>query len=266
MDRQDLHKAELIDRFLHGEMDETEQKAFEYQLSQDAELREELESTDIARQGIRHLGLRAEVKQIREQILKDASVPSLEDHLQSEVKTLPLYAYAYRVAAGLLILLLAGLVLQTAVVSPEGLYNSKMELSSVNDVTRGRGETPSQTAMLDAYQQNRFEDALQIYAGIAEPSVVEHFFAAAAHLQLEQFEEAIGQYQQILEMEGKTDNQFLLQEASYKLALTQLRVEAYDQAIVILEDLDNNHPYYDKLISNSFMWKLKLLRFKDQLF
>ncbi len=276
MDDQAIQWAEKIDRFLQGKMADEEQKAFEYQLAQNTNLRETFENTDIARQAIRHYGLKSEVQAIRGQMLEENAINTPTDvHLthesvsdepqQTKQKRLSFYQYSYRVAAGLVLVCLSFVAIQTATVSPEGLYASNMELNISNDITRGKGETTAQTALLDAYQQNNFEQTINLYADLKAPALIESYFAAAAYLQLNQFDEAINTYQQILANDQEGENEFLQQESSYKLALTYIRQREYDEALPILENLDDHYAYYDHLISYPFLWKLKLLRFKDSL-
>lgn len=278
MDEQAIQKAERIDRFLQGKMTQEEQKAFEYQLAQDTGLQEELEKTDMTRQAVRQLGLRMEVKDIRERMLQEEHAKTLyvnraqpiqeialDEPLHANRKLYSFYQYSYRIAAGIALVLVSFVVVQMVTIDPESLYASKMELNVNSDVTRGREETSNQAAIRDAYQQNNFEAAVSIYTNLDSPSSLERYFAAAAYLQLAQYDNAISTYQQILANEQEGGNEFLRQESSYKLALTYIRQREYDKALPILEKLDNNYEYYDNLISSPFLWKLKLLRFKDGL-
>lgn len=279
MDDQAIQLAEKIDRYLTGKMTEDEHKSFEYQLAQNADLREEVENTDIAKEAIYHRGLRMEVRQIRERMLqeelevkahpenKQFIQEKTSDATQTKIRKLSFFQYSYRIAAGIALLLVAFVAVQTVLVSPEGLYADNIALSDLSEVTRGGGETASQTALLDAYQQHNFEQVAEIYSTLEAPTSLELYYAAASYLQLNQYDQAIDIYQQIVvdqTLEGEND--FLQQESSYKLALTYIHEGDYDQALPILKDLDERYPYYDNLISGTFMMKLNLLQFKEKLF
>lgn len=276
MDDLAIQKAEKIDRFLQGKMNHDEQKAFESQLAQDASLREILEKTDIARQAVRHHHLRKEVKDIRERMLqeekgkasqeKDTKTRQINLPEAKSQKSVSIFRYSYRIAAGIALVLVSFVTVQMLTLSPESLYASKMELDVHSDVTRGREETGSQAAIRDAYQQNNFEEAVSIYTGLGSPTSLERYFAAAAYLQLDQYENAIDTYQQILAEGQEGGNAFLQQESSYKLALTYIRQGEYEQALSILDELNERYEYYDNLISSSFLWKLRILKFKERLF
>ncbi|MDF9796167.1 tetratricopeptide (TPR) repeat protein [Catalinimonas alkaloidigena] len=279
MDDQAIQLAEKIDRYLQGKMTEDEQKSFEYQLAQDANLRENVENTDIAREAVLQRGLRMEIKQIRERILQEddeerppseSIIPESDEpkgRAETKIRKLSFLQYSYRVAAGFSLLLVAFVAVQMVMVSSEDLYADNIALSDLSEVTRGGGETASQTALLDAYQQNNFSQATEIFRNLETPTSLELYFAAASYLQLNQYDEAINIYQKVLaNNQLDNDNDFLKQESSYKLALTYIRTGEYNQALPILKDLDENYPYYDNLISSSFMLKLKLLQFKESLF
>ncbi|MEK6480221.1 tetratricopeptide repeat protein [Catalinimonas sp. 4WD22] len=279
MDDQAIQLSEKIDRYLRGKMTEDEHKSFEYQLAQNADLREEVDNTEIAKEALHYRGLRMEVRQIRERMLKEEyetkihteseQVKTNEASYTSDVKIrkLSFVQYSYRIAAGIALLLVAFVAIQTLMVSPEGLYADNIALSDLSEVTRGGGETASQTALLDAYQQHEFMQVAEIYNTLDSPTSLEKYYAAASYLQLNQYDQAIDIYQQIVvdkELEGEND--FLQQESSYKLALTYIHEGEYDQALPILKDLDEHYPYYDNLISGTFMMKLNLLQFKEKLF
>jgi hypothetical protein len=279
MDDQAIQLAEKIDRYLRGKMTEDEHKSFEYQLAQNADLREEVDNTEIAKEALHYRGLRMEVRQIRERMLQEEheakihteseQVKTNEASSTSDVKSrkLSFFQYSYRIAAGIALLLVAFVAVQTIMVSPEGLYADNIALSDLSEVTRGGGETASQTALLDAYQQHDFELVAEIYNTLDSPTSLEKYYAAASYLQLNLYNQAIDIYQQIVadkELEGEND--FLQQESSYKLALTYIHEGEFNQALPILKDLDEHYPYYDNLISSTFMMKLRLLQFKESLF
>lgn len=272
MDDQELQKAEKIERYLKGIMPLEERKAFENEIAQDNELRDEVVKTDIASQAIRYQGLRNEVKTIRETMLTESEGKSdLGTAYQKEtvVRPLPFGRYAFRVAASLLILLLSFAALQMAVINPQNIFAEKINYEVVDVVERSDEESASLSTILESYQKNSFQDAAAIFSNLENPTVKETYIGAAAYLKLEQFDIAIQYYQQILEGAVSGSRDYWQQRAAYNLAITFVRVGRYEEAITILKELKSNPEYgdyYDQLVSDYALWKLSLLEFRSAFF
>ena len=194
MGDQELKKYDKIDRYLKGDMPEDERKAFETELTQDEALKDELEKTDISRKAVQYQGLRDEVQSIRSNMLHetpDSGRTTIE-------RPLPLGFYALRVAASLLLVLLAFAAIQATLVDPQGIYADKINYEVVDVVERSGEESASLSTILVAYQKDNFQDAAAIFSQQDNPTVKEQYIAAAAYLQLEEYEQAVSSYRKIL--------------------------------------------------------------------
>jgi tetratricopeptide (TPR) repeat protein len=270
MDDQELKKADKIDRYLKGVMPTEEKEAFEMELSRDESLKEEVEKTDISQKAIQYNGLRKEVRDIRSHMLKEESTSPLGKEKGPIERPLPVGFYALRVAASLFLVILSFAIIQSFLVDPQSIYSEKINYEVVDVVERSSEESATLSNILEAYQKDNFKDAAAIFSQLENPSVKEQYIAAAAYLRLGEFEQAISNYQKILN--GNTlsaDKDYWQQRAAYNLAITYVKVGNYQEAILILEELKSNGEYgnyYDQLVSDYALWKLRLLDTKASLF
>lgn len=272
MDDQELDRATRIDRYLKGEMNTEEKKSFEYNLARDDELKNELEKTEMASRAVRYRGLQQEVSDVRSKMLKDeAHQNGLSERKQAIERPLPVRFYAFRVAASLLLVLLAFAGIQMTVVDPDTIYQEKINFEVVDVVERSDEESSTLSSILEAYQQDNFQDVTALYNELETPSVKEKYITAAAYLQLQQYNEAVTIYHQILGTDSQnTDSKmsYWEQRSAYNLAITNLQLGEYEEAIDLLNQLKSNEEYgdyYDQLISDYALWRLRLLEFKDSL-
>ena len=271
MDNQELDKAKSIDRYLKGDMNLDEKRSFEDSLKQDESLRQSLENTEIVSKAIQYKGLKEDVNTIRTQMLSEEKVTADRTEQSKTVeRSMPFGVYAFRIAASLLILLVAFAGIQMATVNPQSIYQEKIFLEVVDVVERSDEESTSLSSILEAYQQNNFEDAAALYSRLENPSVKEMYIAAAALLNLQQYTEATQVYLQIVESaESLSSLDYWQQRAAYNLSITYVQTGDYDKAIPLLESLKSHEAYgdyYDQLFSDYSLWKLRLLRFKNSLF
>jgi tetratricopeptide (TPR) repeat protein len=261
----ELKKYDKIDRYLKGVMPKDERKAFELELTQNDALKDELEKTDISRKAVQYQGLRDEVQHIRNNMLHETS-----DRKKTAIeRPLPVGFYALRIAASLLLVLLVFAAIQATLVDPQGIYADKINYEVVDVVERSGEESVSLSTILEAYQKDNFQDAVAIFAQQDNPTVKEQYIAAAAYLQLAEYEQAASNYKQILSGDLLSEaKDFWQQKAAYNLAITQIMLGRYDEAIAILQELKSNQEYgdyYDQLVSDYALWKLRLCSLKNSL-
>lgn len=270
MDDQELDRATRIDRYLKGIMDTEEKRSFEYELANDEELKQELEKTEITSQAVKYDGLRTEVSDARRRMLaeeaRSAEVPSDRQPVE---RPLPIGFFAFRVAASLLLVLLAFAGIQMVVIDPQGIYQDKINFEVVDVVERSDEESSSLSGILEAYQQENYQDAVALFTDINTPSVKERYIAAAAYLQLNEYNDAAELYRQILDESSQPSGwDYWEQRAAYNLAITNVQLGEYYRAINLLEQLKSDEEYgdyFDQLVSDYALWKLRLLGFKDSL-
>ena len=274
MDDKELNEADRIDRYLRGEMNADEKKAMESDLSSDPALKDKYENIIIAQQAIQYDGLKRDVDEIRQSMLsEDADIDNYTMSSKEEVKQadspLPIGMYALRVAASLLIILVAFATLQMSITDPSDLYDNKVNYEVVDVVERSGQESESLSKILEAYQTSNYQDAVAFYTAIDDPTTKESYIAAAAYLKLESYPEAQQNYIKILEGTDTDNKDYWQQKAAYNLAITDIKLERYNEAIRILVELKSDEEYgdyYDQLLSDYTLWKLRLLSFKNFLF
>jgi len=270
MNDQEIQKADKIDRYLKGVMSTEEKKAFEMELSRDERLKNEVEKTDISRKAIQYNGLRKEVGEIRSHMLQDTPSSSAGLKHRTIERPLPIGFYALRVAASLFVVLLAFAVIQSFLIDPQSIYAEKINYEVVDVVERSSEESATLSNILEAYQKDNFQDAVALFSQLQTPSVKEQYIAAAAYLKMGEYEQAVSNYQQILGGNAlDQEKDYWEQRAAYNLAITYIQTENYEEAIAILEELKSNEQYgdyYDQLVSDYALWKLRLLNTNHALF
>jgi tetratricopeptide (TPR) repeat protein len=274
----EMNQAELIDRYLQGNLDAQELQQFQTQMQANEELRQTVEDTQMARSLVEHYGLRNEIKAIRAAMRqeKDSPLPeepvapleeepqTLTQKVDEDVKAVPMYQWAGRIAAGLTLLIVGFLTIQFATVSPERLYEERITSESPylglsNRSMEDREDTLADQVRVE-YQFGNYEEVIRLYGELENPTFAETFRAGYAYLQQEKTEQAIYSFQQVIQDE---DAFMIKDKAEYYLALAYLQDGQIETAVNMLERIheSDDHIYEDSL-SSFYLWRLRLLKMK----
>lgn len=275
-----MSQAEWIDRYIQGDLDMPELQKFQAQMQQDEDLRQAVEDTQIAQSLLEHYGLRNEIKAVRAAMKQEETVSGLaeepttalptteaqpsEPKVDEDVKAVPMYQWAGRIAAGLAIVLVGFLTIQYATLSPERLYEEKIAteapyLGLSNRSMEDREDTLADQVRVE-YQFGNYEEVIRLYGELESPTFAETFRVGYAYLQQEKADEAITAFQQVLQ----DQNAFMIKDkAEYYLALAYLQDGQIETAVTMLEQIhaDDDHVYEDSL-SSLYLWRLRLLKMK----
>lgn len=275
-----MSQAEWIDRYIQGDLDMPELQKFQAQMQQDEDLRQAVEDTQIAQSLLEHYGLRNEIKAVRAAMKQEETVSGLaeepttalppteaqpsEPKVDEDVKAVPMYQWAGRIAAGLAIILVGFLTIQYATLSPERLYEEKITteapyLGLSNRSMEDREDTLADQVRVE-YQFGNYEEVIRLYGELESPTFAETFRVGYAYLQQEKADEAITAFQQVLQ----DQNAFMIKDkAEYYLALAYLQDGQIETAVTMLEQIhtDDDHVYEDSL-SSLYLWRLRLLKMK----
>ena len=269
MDEQNLERSELIDRYLSGHLNETEMRHFRKKLEDDEALRKDLENSEISIEAIKNFGLRHELKRIRQEMLAEETTQTTPDveaiPERREVPTISMFRYLPRVAASVLIVLVATVTTQVATLSGEKLYASKesehpLPYGDFNTV-RGNKETSDAEVrtMERSFASGDYQAAIQQYETMKQPSVDIDFIAGNAYLQTNQPAKAIDIFEHLLEIDQTQGQDFFKNDTEYYLALSYLRAGDYDQALEKFQELKASDSNYSEYVDGYFLWKLKML-------
>lgn len=275
----DIQRAEHIDRYLDGSLSAEEAQALEAALEQDAELRQEYEDIEMARTLVRDYALRDEIKSIRNAMRHEATneathrpfaststvkIPSSDAMKRDNVRPLHrrVSAYAGRIAAGVAILLVGLVGYQYATLSPNDLYAEKAMTYQIAASRSAEETEASPEELLERqYQTQRFDEVIDAYEQMSDPSLMAMFLAGNAYLQEGNTNQAIDAFQEIVIINGSQGINRFEEDAQYYLALSYLKGDRLADALPLLEKInaDPEHSYH-ALVSNYYLWRVKFLQ------
>jgi tetratricopeptide (TPR) repeat protein len=233
--------------------------AFEQAILQERQLAETIEKARISRMAVRNYGLRHSLKNIHAQAMAER---------QPQSRVVPLWRYAARLAAGIVVVLISVLAFRLGTVSNESLSDVKNNLFQL-EYTRGDDGDGTMVIrkMKDAYQQGEYQQCANIYennrlsgqTGHAE----ENLLAGNAYLALNLPERASNCFQKILDANRNTEEKRFEDEAQYYLGLALLQENKVAAADTIFSKIYHQpgHEYHRK-VSTSFYWQLKWLKLR----
>lgn len=279
----DSERAQQIDRYLAGRLNTEETQRVETALQRDPAWQQAYEDAKLSRLLTQEYGLRDEIRSIRTAMLNEnASEATLEPmtgtpmafpadttvvaaRSADRAKVRPMFsqpvAYAGCIAAGLALLLVGFLGFQYATLSGDNLY---AERASVYQVAASRSsETPTDSPeeqLEQFYRAQRFPEATAAYEQIETPSITAMFLAGNAYLKQDKTDQAIDAFREIVRINGSQGINRFEEDAQYYLALSYLKADRPDEALPLLEKINDNPQHsYHALVSDYYLWKVKFL-------
>jgi tetratricopeptide (TPR) repeat protein len=244
------NKSKLLTDHLDAQLQGGSLPEAEHLLRQDAAAREEWEYLKLAVEAIRHEGLTRQVAAVKEEYLaekKKAPVVSLKR--------------AWQAAAAILLLLGAMGAFRYFSVTGKGIYDDNY---SVYEMPVSRGEAGSTEAeLLPAYQQQNWKEVIRLCekAPVKDNKIL--FLAGMAHLELKQYPEAIGKFEQVLENDRQSGGNYFHDEAEYYLAMALLAHNDNAKAIALLKKIRSTPGHlYAETVKRLSGLDLKILEYK----
>ncbi|MGB3781243.1 MAG: tetratricopeptide repeat protein [Tunicatimonas sp.] len=281
-DFSDFERAQQIDRYLAGRLTIEETRTVEAALEQDPAWQQAYEDAKLTRSLTQDHALRDEIRSIRTAMLSEsASEVTIEPMTgtpmtpptgtvdrsaaaRSEAKVRPIspaFGYAGRIAAGLALLLVGFLGFQYATLSGENLY---AERASVYQVTASRSVDETSTSpeeqLEQLYRAQRFSETTAAYEQLTDPTMMAMFLAGNAYLQQDNTDQAIAAFGEIVRINGSQGINRFEEDAQYYLALSYLKADRPDEALPLLEEINDNPQHsYHSLVGDYYLWKVKFL-------
>ena len=278
----DSERAQQLDRYLAGRLNNEESRELERALQQDSAWQQAYEDAKMTRLLAQEYGLRDEIRSIRTAMLNNTPEVTLEpmtgtpmtpptetvarpsETPPSEAKVRPLspvFGYAGRIAAGLALLIIGFLGFQYATLSGDNLYAEKDTVYQVAASRSSEEPNASPEAELEQlYRAQRFDEATTAYEQLNDPSLMAIFLAGNAYLQQDETDQAIAAFRAIVRINGSQGINRFEEDAQYYLALSYLKADRPDEALPLLEKINDNPQHsYHALISDYYLWKVKLL-------
>jgi tetratricopeptide (TPR) repeat protein len=270
----DMEQWERVEAYLSGELMEDERTDFEQKIRLDSELAQAVEQARISRLAVRHYGLRNDLKAIHAQMMTrrqpSGTSASSDTHetidSRPQPRVLPLWKYGSRIAASLLLLVLAFATVRFATLSGENLSEGRA-LYTV-ETNRGAEADEIKAQLRTAYAQGDYRRCVNLYESqqpAADPAANEaNLIAGNAYLSLNQPEKAGNCFQKILSANEQLPEKPFQEDAEYYLALSLLRAGRVSEAEALFAEIRQNpsHAYHSQ-VSWWFYQQLQWLKWKE---
>ncbi|GAB5399656.1 MAG: hypothetical protein Aureis2KO_12410 [Aureisphaera sp.] len=236
---------DYIERYLDGELNPEEAKAFMAQLSEDDGLKEALEEAQAARNAILAAG-RLELKETLESFESDVDSTTLEK--SQEVKVVPLWIKrVIPIAAMIVVFVGAYWFLLGEGVTSNDVYTKYYEVYEAPSALRDSGaDTPLHwNTGVRYYSEGRFEEALRNFSK-SESEIPEYlidFYSGVCAMSKSEpdYKAAVNHF---LDVE-KRDNDYR-QQAKWYRGLALLKQGEKDKALAIFHDISETKGYRHK--------------------
>lgn len=235
-----MNLTALIDKYLNGELSDTELTDFENQLIKDKEFAREVETHRDVNSFIKKKAKMEEFKNT----VSEAANDYFNEQNPSQKKTLRI-SWAYKAAAAVLILIATsmGLYLLLKPASPENLYAQYYQPYPTDVFTRSDNTNKNDFILaLQQFQQKNYKKALEIFSIIPESDSLQvtiAFYCGLSYLETGNNESAI-----ICLQKATTDeSNALYTVARWYLSLAYLKNNETDKAVPILEKIKASDAY-----------------------
>lgn len=258
-----METTQKIDRYLSKEMSAAERKQFEQDLKQDAALQRELEAVYMIKEAIQTSALRAQVKQIHAEFIKDYQPEEIQPISQSEAKIVPLRRlkgivwWGSRVAAAVILLIVSVSSYQYATLTSDEIYAQKYIPYKLPTVRSGN---PTDSALDSLYKIGGFGQVI-VQATQKRPKQPHDFFLMAmSHLNQNQFEESVELFEKLRLANAERGVKYFEPETDYYEALALLGSRQYDKAHQLFDKIHNDPTHlFHANVSVWDLWKLRIL-------
>lgn len=238
MDNATPDMSERLQQYLDGDLPAGEKDQLERELSANAQLREELENLQLAREAVKSYGLKTQVAAIHADMMQEMQAPvrRIGDNRR-------ILRFSIAIAASVLLVVFAAKFLITTPVSPEKIYADnyyRYELST----TRGE-ETVS--AVDEAYRAQDYKKVIELTDTASTGKDL--FLSAMAEMELKQPAAAIERFKKVLQWDIAHASTDYMDASEFYLALAFVANKQYEFAAGLLEKIrtNPNHTYHERV-------------------
>ncbi len=236
----------LVQRYLEDDLNPDEFKAFEEELREKDDLRDELEfarQVDEALSDVEVLDLRDELEEIHLNVEK-------EEELKRKSRRATLYRrWYFPGAASIIILLALGLLyLQGRKLSPEDLYAKYFEPYEPTMIYRSN-VTDTERLMQEAqqlYAEEQYDQAIVLFNQLIQRdagNMASHLYSGISYMELDEFEKADDRFHTII----RHHDNLYLDQAEWYLGFCYLMTGRSDMAREHFEMIEQSSSYYNKM-------------------
>lgn len=244
-----IEKQDKIDRYLRGEMQTAEAKAFEKSLSEDEELRMAYEETLLLAETIEAVAIDEDTKRSFEAASEEELKALLKEKKNSRrfmIRTL------WMAAAILVAVVVMEIVRMPMPGSPEGIYYTYFEPYPVEEMATSRGADTSSASLneelqpaFSEYKKRNYVEALAAFQSLEESTANEYsgvtLYKAICQMKLNRYADAI-QSMQLLVADGESNPYY--QPACWYLSLAYLKNHQQENAETLLQQIIQEGGFY----------------------
>lgn len=243
--------TDILIQYLDGTLTTEDTKKLIDRLKQDEDLKKELDQLSIAVQAVKKYGLKEKISGIHAEMMsKRDSAP------KTKVRTLYFdFRNILKIAASLLLILVGYGVFTYLQVSPENLISPDVQAYSFRTTRNAEA-----SEIKDMYEKKEYKNVLDLIEQKTSNHSEDNFIKANSYFALHDYSASAEYFENILKQRSTAK---FLDESEYYLALCYIKLNKPAEALHLLSLIkaDTNHKYHQK-VNTTFMWKVKLLKFK----
>lgn len=244
-----IEKQDKIDRYLHGEMQMAEAKAFEKNLSEDEELRMAYEETLLLADTIEAVAIDEETKKSFEAVSEEELKALLKEKKNGRRFLLQTFWMA---AAILIAVVVMEFIRMPVSGSMDNVYDTYFETYPVEEVAPSRGTDILSDSLneqlclaFSQYSKKNYAEALAAFQSQEKTAVNEHIginlFKAICMMKLERYTDAIQSLQSLI-ADGESNPYY--QPACWYLSLAYLKNHQQENAESLLQQIIQEGGFY----------------------
>ena len=251
--------AEMLIRYMDGELNATEREAAEKMLREDASLQERYQYFLAAKRAVKLQGLKQRVQAIQQEYVEE-----VKHEKGSTAKIIKSNAFLRTLikAAAVLIVVIAGYgVFQYTSTTNQSVYNKNF-IAYQLPVNRSSEKQDNLDAL---YNAGNYNAVINAFTEMQQKNQKDYFLAAQSYLQLNNTNAAIDAFQQVEHINNSSTDKYFVQETDYYLLLAYIKAGKIDLAEKQLDKITSNkqHLFYTKAKDIS-RTKLMMLKWKGK--
>jgi tetratricopeptide (TPR) repeat protein len=251
--------AEMLVRYMDGEMNEAERAATEKLLQDNAAIRERFQYFKEARRAIRSQGLKQRVKAIHQEYAQEVS--SNEKNKAKVVKPASFLKNWISIAAIFVLAIVGYSTFQYVSTTTESVYSENFMAYQL-PVNRGNTQADTLNAL---YNAGKYNGVINAFNALQSKDQKAYFLVGQAFLQLDNAKAAINAFKQVENINNSSIDKYFAQETDYYLALAYIKSGNIEAAEEKLNKITSNkqHLFYRKA-TNISRTKLMMLKLKEK--
>lgn len=255
MDTNNKQPDNRIIKYLDGELTGDELNDFEKTLAENASIKAELQSMELAKSVVQHYGLKHQVARVHGSMMAELNT---ETESINKRGIYPFIRNTMRIAAALFGFMVLFGVYEFVSVSPSKLARENYRRYEVS-IERGTGKV---SAIETAYLSKNFKLAINYLKKEDSITLKEHFLGALSYLADQQPANAIKEFEVVLNKPDAASS--YKDDAEYYLAISYLQNNQPKNAEELFKKIhnDKDHLYHNK-VSWWTMLKIKILILKN---